>query len=926
MAVLAALVPVVSGAGSVFGLGSQLNTVAACVSLICIVLFTIAFEVFQHKLDHNLEGSVYQEMVQKIYSELTILGIISFMVFLFLQSEAKNDVDMDIIIAFEFSHIVIFFAALIFVLEAFFMMLVNQRLKQRIDKASAMTSKDLLEVYNKDKAKIDASSQWVANEFCTNMEYKVLNIFFCEQYRLPLSIFDFPAYIREVLDHNILSLIEVDISSWLALCLLLLVNVIRSEIAKLVSSDADDADEAHRMLMDMFNSNAEPIDAVHRLLGTTATVDETSDCPTAGEDVCAAVHLDGYEATCTGAGNGHECEYTAADDSHEEACAYIDGSSRYLAAYSTTTTSSSYAENSTHYYLRILGSTETDTSDECDSCDAERRLGAEVYRFLGAAAAVDAETCDPCALSRRLGGDSASATAEVCACVTEVHRRLGGDAACDTCAASADGEHRMLAASACIDPCAIVKKSDGLIGFIAGGWILLFIVMVLAYLSRRAEKRLFSLIGLNSWADQAAYIEKSEKLLQEREAQILAQSESFQAEQAKLDQLASENSGSGNEKPRLERRQTRQSFEKEAMLKAMKEQTTEGGGHGGHDHGHEHHDAGLTAMKGATKAIASKVGVTGALDMVKGKLGGSTPVAPAKGLLGAASRRASFKSETPINLTGEGEDASVAAAGKKYLSASAQIHPGGEEPPADDKERRASHSKHHHGDGDDEDAYSARENELAEAEKEFFKTQDDNKKSLSARRGIDLSSVYMFKSPLLFYKTLDICLLLNCFYLAVFFSNYLIVALDYGGTEGAILALLCLIPAVAFYPFVVIVTRTSSVLSAIATLDAKIVGHVIDETEDMLNIQHEVFDLFRQKMEEMGLDHKDLKELFSEIDVDHSGEVDAKELQCGLGMLGMHFSATKFKRLFRAVDKDRSGAINFEEFFHLVYPDLQVEE
>eukprot|EP01051_Picozoa_sp_SAG22_P009775 SAG22_NODE_839_length_6905_cov_2.344696_1_plen_299_part_10 len=38
----------------------------------------------------------------------------------------------------------------------------------------------------------------------------------------------------------------------------------------------------------------------------------------AAADVCAAVVLDGASATCTGAGNGHECEYTPAP---HEACA-----------------------------------------------------------------------------------------------------------------------------------------------------------------------------------------------------------------------------------------------------------------------------------------------------------------------------------------------------------------------------------------------------------------------------------------------------------------------------------------------------------------------------------------------------------------------------------------------------------------------------
>ena len=54
-------------AGGIFGLGGQLNVQAASICLIIIVIFTISFEVFTHKLDHHLEGTAYKEMVDKVY-------------------------------------------------------------------------------------------------------------------------------------------------------------------------------------------------------------------------------------------------------------------------------------------------------------------------------------------------------------------------------------------------------------------------------------------------------------------------------------------------------------------------------------------------------------------------------------------------------------------------------------------------------------------------------------------------------------------------------------------------------------------------------------------------------------------------------------------------------------------------------------------
>ncbi len=61
--------------------------------------------------------------------------------------------------------------------------------------------------------------------------WQVLNIFFCETYHFPLAIFDFPAYMREVLDREVTQLVEVDVSSWMFLCFIIILNLLAHELA-----------------------------------------------------------------------------------------------------------------------------------------------------------------------------------------------------------------------------------------------------------------------------------------------------------------------------------------------------------------------------------------------------------------------------------------------------------------------------------------------------------------------------------------------------------------------------------------------------------------------------------------------------------------------------------------------------------------------
>ena len=106
------------------------------------------------------------------------------------------------------------------------------------------------------------------------MEYKVFNIFFCEQYQLPLSVFDFPCYIREVLDKQVVNLIEVDISSWLFLVVFLIFNTIRAEIIK----EDDASGGSHRRLQEVaYDAFFDPAPD-RRVLGASDTSSDTVAC------------------------------------------------------------------------------------------------------------------------------------------------------------------------------------------------------------------------------------------------------------------------------------------------------------------------------------------------------------------------------------------------------------------------------------------------------------------------------------------------------------------------------------------------------------------------------------------------------------------------------------------------------------------------
>ena len=371
-------------------------------------------------------------------------------------------------------------------------------------------------------------------------------------------------------------------------------------------------------------------------------------------------------------------------------------------------------------------------------------------------------------------------------------------------------------------------------------------------------------------------------------------------------------------KPRVNRA-TRGSFDKQQMLTQMKAMHTHGDGlgdgHGDHGGGHGHEDAALKKIVGGAGALGSALGVTKVAKKVA-----AIAHSPAK-------QDPTGKKYSVLKKAGDGPLSPHAKEEKKVVSSPevrsvAWEGDGVKKGPGHRKSFTAAGVKIHPGGDGDEDGFSAHQKELKDAANEFMEDAADGHLEGSTFKGVDLSSIYPFGSPILFTKSLDMILLFNTFYLSVFVANYLGVITKKDSTgEQVVYIVIILAPIFLLFPFVAYCVRTTSILNAISNLDVEVVGKVIDETEDMLNIQHEVFDVFRKKMEDKGLGPSDLQKLFLEIDADNSGEIDAKELKTGLHAIGMHFSKNKFKRLFRAVDRDRSGNISFPEFFHLVYPE-----
>ena len=73
-----------------FGFTTSTNVVLATCSLLIIVAYLVAADIFLHALDSMFHSSAYKEMMQCLYRELVIMGFSSFIMGMIIFSHSSN--------------------------------------------------------------------------------------------------------------------------------------------------------------------------------------------------------------------------------------------------------------------------------------------------------------------------------------------------------------------------------------------------------------------------------------------------------------------------------------------------------------------------------------------------------------------------------------------------------------------------------------------------------------------------------------------------------------------------------------------------------------------------------------------------------------------------------------------------------------------
>lgn len=220
--------------GFTFGVANELDPDISLFAFFAVIAFLIFFDYVSGVVEFFLEKSpLYNRMLQMMYKELMLMGLVSFSIVMFEAAEGAGAANATVE-AIDFAHILLFYLTLFFVLHAFFLMgisILNEKKYRNV----------YLEDLNQLITKIKDNSRnpiwnfffhlesWPFSKVRQHVEFHLLNTLFLNTYLLS-ETFDFSTYLSISFGRYALKSTNRSLFSWIIILFILIINYTRLQI------------------------------------------------------------------------------------------------------------------------------------------------------------------------------------------------------------------------------------------------------------------------------------------------------------------------------------------------------------------------------------------------------------------------------------------------------------------------------------------------------------------------------------------------------------------------------------------------------------------------------------------------------------------------------------------------------------------------
>lgn len=212
------------GAGSVFRVGEDVDLGQMLLNFTALAVALMLFEKALHTLEHKAARyPKYRDMINKVYRELMILGLIGLAIKMAKEAGVVDDSSAEMT-AFLSADLAIFFMAIALIVQAICIFVQLRNKNKQIDVLELFTSEDLFLLASSHERNQRVQRNplvwiWSANKYDQLMSMRLTRHLFLQTHGLP-ELFPFTKYLRQAQDSQIRHMIDVEPSTWLVVFLM----------------------------------------------------------------------------------------------------------------------------------------------------------------------------------------------------------------------------------------------------------------------------------------------------------------------------------------------------------------------------------------------------------------------------------------------------------------------------------------------------------------------------------------------------------------------------------------------------------------------------------------------------------------------------------------------------------------------------------
>ena len=188
----------------------------------------------------------------------------------------------------------------------------------------------------------------------------------------------------------------------------------------------------------------------------------------------------------------------------------------------------------------------------------------------------------------------------------------------------------------------------------------------------------------------------------------------------------------------------------------------------------------------------------------------------------------------------------------------------------------------------------------------------------------DLSSIFLWGNSDLYFRAIEFSLLLQCFYIALWCTNFALIAVE--ATDSVKWELFLLIPIPLNFLLLKLILNFACVLRSASVLDEEIAVKICEEAIDERVVTQRLRKMVRSSLLSIEPVKANwapfLTQVFSHYVSDNRPGLSTKQFSLFLHGIQIHLSLSSIEAIFKVIDFDQSGYITWIEFSSIVFPEL----